>query len=70
MEWRPTWERSEIPNAFLAKTEGGSYVIASNKSPRFCFEGATPEEATDTARRALAFYERAKAKLPAPPAAE
>ncbi|WP_349369193.1 hypothetical protein [Salinarimonas sp.] len=45
-------------NVYTIKT-GQKWVAATNRSPYFCFEADTRDEALAKAKRALAFYETA-----------
>lgn len=48
---------------YLGLTDAGTFVAASNKSPFFCFEGKTEDEAQELARKALNFFHGAEGKI-------
>jgi predicted RNase H-like HicB family nuclease len=45
---------------YFTKTSRGTFLVASNEEPFFCFEGETQEEVEKIAVRALALYESAR----------
>lgn len=62
----PTEEFQERLCVRLGQIEDGSWLAISDKDPKFCVSGQTPEEALATAGRAFSYSETVKARASSP----